>query len=355
MAEITTKIPQPIQRSWQKRAAKPSLRAVLLLWAPATLVAFSIFLPIGYLFIRVFGSDKSLTELIFRGRTLEILGNTAGLAFTVTVACGLIAIPLAWLTTRTDLPLRRLWSVLTVLPLVIPSYVGAYLLVSMFGPVGLLQNWLNTWFGVTRLPSLYGFPGAVLILTLLSFPYTLLSVRAALLGMNPALEEAAHSLGLSAWQVFWRVTFPQMRAGLVAGSLLVSLYVLRDFGAVSFMRYNTFTRAIYVQYQSMFDRSGAAALALVLVLITGLMLGVELYLSQRNPYYGTTTVYSRPPKLLPLGRWRWPAMLFCAAVVGASVAGPAGMLGYWLVRGVQAGEKISTLWPVSGVHFLGVN
>jgi iron(III) transport system permease protein len=254
----------------------------------------------------------------------------------------LIAVPLAWLTTRTDLPFRRVWAVLTPLPLVIPSYVGAYLFASALGPRGLLQQGLEWIFGITRLPDLYGFPGAVLVLTLLSYPYVLLSVRVALSTMDPAIEEASRGLGQSAWATFRRVTLPLLRPALGAGGLLVALYVLRDFGAVAIMRYDTFTRVIYTAYRS-FDRSQAALLALVLVALTLLFLALETRLHPRARYFQSGVGAVRPPTLVRLGAWRWPALIFCGAVVGLSVALPAGLLLYWLVRGLQAGEILPAL------------
>ncbi|MBL1197172.1 MAG: iron ABC transporter permease, partial [Chloroflexi bacterium] len=166
----------------------------------------------------------------------------------------------------------------------------------------------------------------------------------ALQRMDPALEEAARSLGRGPWRTFWSVTLPQMRPAVAAGALLVALYVLRDFGAVSIMRYDTFTRAIYIQYQNSFDRSTAAALALVLVAITLLILLVEVRTRGRARYYSSTAKSSRPPTIVALGRWRWPALIFCASIVMAALVLPTGNLLYWLVRGLGAGEQVNDLW-----------
>ena len=137
--------------------------------------------------------------------------------------------PLAWLTVRADLPFQRAWLVVTALPLVIPTYVGAFAFVAAFGPRGLLQQALAAPFGIERLPEIYGFPGAWLALTLFTYPYVLLTVRAALGRLDPALEEAARGLGLRPWAVFWRVTLPQLRPAIAAGGLLVQ----EDVGAAS--------------------------------------------------------------------------------------------------------------------------
>ena len=91
-----------------------------------------------------------------------------------------------------------------------------------------------------------------------------MSIRAALHRFDPSLEEAARSLGDSGWQTFLRITLPNLRPAITAGGLLVALYTLSDFGAVSLLRFNSFTRAIFVQYLSSFDRSLASLLSLAL-------------------------------------------------------------------------------------------
>jgi iron(III) transport system permease protein len=108
------------------------------------------------------------------------------------------------------------------------------------------------------------------------------------------------------------------------------------------MRYDTFTRVIYVQYRS-FDRSQAALLALVLVVLTVVFLVLEARTQSRARYYQGSTGAARPPTLVRLGLWRWPALLFCAGVVFLSLGLPAGVLAYWLIRGLRAGEAITAL------------
>lgn len=327
---------------WSPIPARSSLSSTLILWVVAGLIAALLLLPIIYLIMRAIGAGEAAWQNLLRARTLQTLARTLWLAGAVTVLSTLIALPLAWLTTRTDLPLRRVWALLTPLPLVIPSYVGAYVLASALGPRGLLQQLLEALVGIERLPSLYGFYGSLITLTLLSYPYLLLSLRAALQRMDPALEEAGRSLGDSQWRTFWKITAPLLRPALGAGGLLVALYTLRDFGAVAIMRYDTFTRVIYVQYQS-FDRSQAALLALVLVVVTLFFIALETRIQQRARYFQGVTGALRPPLLVPLGKWRWPALLFCTAIVFFSLVLPATLLLYWLVRGLTAGEQIAGL------------
>ncbi|HXF64641.1 MAG TPA: iron ABC transporter permease, partial [Caldilineaceae bacterium] len=297
-------------------------------WALSTiagLIALLMLLPLAYLILRAsdVGLDRAL-ELLLRPATLEVIGNSVLLAGLVTALSLLIGLPLAWLTVRTDLPGRHWWSVLCALPLVFPSYVGSYSLVAMMGPRGIVQGWLEP-LGVDRLPSIYGLPGAVWALTIFTYPYLFLSIRAGLRNLDPAQEEAARSLGFGPWGAFWRVTLPSLRPAIAAGSLLVALYVLSDFGAVSILRYNSFTRAIYVTYLGSFDRSLASVLALVLVLLSLALLWLSQRIQGARRYHRAGIGASRRRHPVALDRWTWPALFFCAAVVTGSLILPASV------------------------------
>jgi iron(III) transport system permease protein len=307
-------------------------RAPLSLVLPACAAVALLLLPLAYLLLRAAGDVGRGLRVLTRENTLELLWSTGVLVGAVTLASVTIGVSVAWLTTRTDVPGRRFWAVAAALPLVIPSYVAAFCLLGAFGPRGLLQQLL----GVERLPGIYGFWGALAALTLSTYPYVLLLVSAALRGLDPALEEAARSLGRPPLTVFRRVTLPALRPSIGAGALLVALYTLSDFGVVSLMRYDALTRAIYLQYRSLFDRTPAAVLALVLVALTAAVLWLESRSRRRVAH--TAPGVARRARLHELGRWRWPALAYCAAVVGAFLAVPAVVLGYWLARGVDRAE-----------------
>lgn len=342
--------PESAVKARKYRIPRVSLRRLVFLWIPGLTVAVSLLLPILYLGIRASDGNGRAIENLVRPGTIRILFNSFALAGSVLTTTTLIALPLAWLTVRTDLPFRRLWAVLTALPLVIPSYIGAFLMVSSLGPRGLVQSWLAP-LGVDRLPSIYGFPGALLILTLLSYPYLLLSLRASLMGIDPSLEDAARILGLSPWKSFIRVILPQLRPGLVSGGLLVLLYTLKDFGAVAVMRFDTFTRAIYVQYQSLIDRTGAAALSMLLIGITVLILVFEFSLRNNKTQLSTPGTRHRAV-VVPLGPWRTPAVIFCGLITIFSLILPTATLLYWFFRGIFEGQTIPSLWIAAGNSLL---
>ena len=322
-------------------------RPPLVIWVPALGIAAALLLPPAYLILRTVGSGAEPWELLWRVRVLEVLGRTLLLVAAVTAATILLAVPLAWLTVRTDLPWRRVWAVLTALPLVIPSYVGGFIVIAALGPRGMLQEFLEGPFGVQRLPEIYGFWGAMLTLSLLSYPYVLLTVRAALLRVDPALEESSRGLGYNAWATFFRVTLQQLRPAIAAGALLVGLYTLSDFGAVSLLRYETFTWAIFVQYESSLDRTLGAVLSLALVALALAIVAMESLARGRSRYYSTGPGSVRPPVAVRLGRWRWPSLLYCGIVVAFALVLPISVLGYWLARGVAAGEPFLILWEAA--------
>ncbi|UQX04141.1 iron ABC transporter permease [Streptomyces sp. RerS4] len=297
--------------------------AVLLM--SATLAALFALLPLGYLAVRSLERGPAFArDVIATERTAQLLGHSLMLAAVVVAACLLLGVSLAWLTVRTDLPGARAWSVLTTLPLAVPSYVAAF-------------TWLSA------LPDLAGFGGAALALTLVSFPYVYLPVAAALRGTDPAQEEVSRSLGHGALRTFLRVTLPQLRPAAAGGAVLVALYVFSDFGAVSLMRYDTFTRGIYTSYRAGFDRTPAAALSVVLVVATIALVAAEARTRGRAGHARTGTGTVRPAPPVPLGRWRVPALACCGAVCAVAVVTPLATLGYWLAVGNSATWDPATL------------
>ena len=317
------------------------------LLAPALIVGAALLLPPVYLAVRTLGGGEELWDLLFRVRVAGILGRTLLLVVSVSAACVVLSLPLAWLTTRTDLPWRRVWTVLTSLPLVIPSYVAGFIVVVALGPRGMLQGALEGPLGVERLPSIYGFAGAMLTLTMLSYPYVFLTVRAALQRMDPALEESARGLGLGPLETFFKVVLPLLRPALGTGALLVGLYTFSDFGAVSLLRYETFTWAIFSQYESALDRTLGAGLSLVLMVLALAWVALEFVSRGRSRYHSTSAGASRPPTTIRLGRWRWPALGLCALVSLFALGLPVGILIYWVVRGVAGGEPLDPLWEAA--------
>ncbi|MBI2851615.1 MAG: iron ABC transporter permease [Chloroflexi bacterium] len=315
-----------------------------IIWLPAVAVLLLVLLPLAYLALRTMGAGSDLWGLLFRPRIFQILVRTVLLVVAVSGVSLAVSLPLAWLTTRTDLPLRRVWAVLTALPLVMPSYVAGFVVIAAFGPRGMLQQLLAGTFGLERLPEIYGFPGALLAIAMISYPYTLLTLQASIRGLDYSLEEASLSLGNNGWKTFRRVVLPQLRPAIATSTLLVALYALKDFGAVSLMRYETFTWAIYIQYQTSFDRVLAAGLSTVLVIVAIIILFIEAYTRGTAKYHRVTVGIARQPVYRRLGAWRWPSLVFCSLVVLLTTVLPISVLLYWLIRAMVVGERFDIAW-----------
>ncbi|MCY4063737.1 MAG: iron ABC transporter permease [Chloroflexi bacterium] len=288
-----------------------------------------VLIPIVYLVLGALSAGTDGVDYLVRARTLRIVGNSIGLMLTATLFATLIAVPFAWLTSRSDLPWRRTWLVLGLAAMVIPSYLTAVTYTEAFGPKGILQSILEP-FGVERLPGIKGFAGAALTLTVVTFPYIVLPVRAALLHCDRSLEEAGQSLGLNRWGVFRQIILPQLRPALSAGMLMTALYCLSDFGAVAVMHFNAFTRAIFIQTES-YRMDKASVLALLLVGMTFVLLLLHSRMQLRGRHYRVGTGASRHLELQPLGKWKAPALLFCFSIVFLGVIIPLLVLFSWLV------------------------
>lgn len=291
---------------------RPLRRVPPTLLVPAALTALLALAPIGYLVVRAAeGGSATILRVLARPRTLELAVRSLGLAAVVTVLCVVVGVSLAWLVVRTDLPGRRLFGVLAALPLAVPSYVAAY-----------------TW--VAALPGIAGFGGSVLVLTLCSYPYVYLPVAAALTRMDPAMEEVALSLGRSRMSVVLR----RLRPSAAAGGLLVAMYALGEFGAVSIMRFDVFTTQIYTSYRASFDRTPAAVFGLLLVLITLVIVVAEARTRGRAAYATRGTPARRPPvvrlRAKPL------ALGWAGGIAALAVGFPLVSIGYWLVEGASA-------------------
>ncbi len=287
-----------------------------------------VLIPVVYLVFGALSAGAEGVDYLIRARTLRIIGNSIALMLSATLMATLIAIPFAWLTSRSDLPWRRTWLVLGLAAMVIPSYLTAVTYTEAFGPKGILQSMLEP-FGVERLPGIKGFAGAALTLTMVTFPYIVLPVRAALLHCDRSLEEAGQSLGLNRWVVFRQIILPQLRPALSAGMLMTALYCLSDFGAVAVMHFNAFTRAIFIQTES-YRMDKASVLALLLVGMTFVLLLLHSRMQLRGRHYRVGTGASRNLGVQPLGKWKAPALIFCASIVFLGVVIPLLVLFSWL-------------------------
>jgi iron(III) transport system permease protein len=283
-----------------------------------------VILPVGYVALNAVEAGPSgiLSDLI-RRYTLNLLVNTLVLSVSVTFCAGVIATAAAWCTERCDLPGRRWWRLATALPLAMPAYVSSFAW-SSFGP------------------AFQEMGGAILILTFYSVPLIYLPVCAALRSLDPNFEDVARSLGLGRWRSFGRVVLPQLAPALGGGALLVAAHMLAEFGALSFLRVETFTTAIFDQYTAEFNNQAAALLSGVLLLICIPVALAEASLRRRR-FARISRGSARRRVPVRLGRLTPFVLLGFVALTLLGFVVPLATLGFWVWRGHSTGTGIGDL------------
>jgi iron(III) transport system permease protein len=293
-------------------------------------IALAVLVPVGFLLEQTLavGWDE-IQRLLFRPLVGHLLTNTALLTAVGTAACAVIGVGVAWAVERTDLPGRRAWAVAAALPITVPAFVTSY-----------------GWVSIT--PAVQGFWGACGIVTVAYYPLVYLPVAAVLRVSDPALEEAARSLGLGPWRTFFRVTLPQLRLGLLGGMLLVAIHLLSEFGAFAMLRFETFTTTIYAEYKLSFAGPAASMLASVLVVLCLALLLAELGLRGRGRQARVDSGAARARRPASLGRARWPLCAALGLLVAVGLGVPLATLVYWVASGSSAGISPGELLGATG-------
>ena len=309
--------------------SRHSQRAPLALKVTALITAFLFACPGLYLIWRNITSDSDPLGLLFSEQTLSPLMRTINLTVMVTLSAAILGTGLAWLTIRTDLPSRRVLKLILPLPLVFPTFVGAAAFIRTLNPGGIANNLLEN-IGIDRTLELHGLFGAWLVLTLFTYPYVYLPVAARLKNLPSSLEESARLLGDSGWATFRKVILPQIASSLFAGSLLVFLYTISDFGAVQLMRYDTLTRAIWTTRLN--NQPVSFALALILLSLAAFAVIVETLFSRkfRKPDFATQVEVI----LTPLKKWKSLAVSVSWLIVFLALITPTIALGDWAADGL---------------------
>lgn len=277
----------------------------------ALLVALT-FVPLGYVAWAVVSTGPTrAAELIFRPRVGELLVNTAALVVVTVPLCVVIGVGAAWLVERTDLRGRAGWRPLLVAPLAVPAFVNSYAWVSV-------------------VPSLHGLGAAILVTTLSYFPLVYLPAAATLRRLDPAVEESSRTLGSSSPAVFFRVVVPQLRLAILGGGLLIAIHLLAEYGAFAMLRFDTFTTAIFQQFQATFDGAAGSMLAGVLVVCCLVLLVAEAAARGRIRFARIGSGAPRQAVAVPLRALTLPALAALTVLVALSLGVPTWTITRWL-------------------------
>jgi iron(III) transport system permease protein len=292
----------------------------------AGLLALPVLVVLGNVFAPVSATWSHLAETVLAEYVSNSLLLMAGVAFGVMVG----GISTAWLTVMCRFPGRQVFEWALLLPMAVPAYVMAYAYTDFLQFSGPLQTWLREMTGWG--PREYWFPdvrslgGAVVMLSLVLYPYVYLLARSAFLEQSDSMLEVARVCGYGAWGTFLRVALPLARPAIVAGTALALMETLADFGTVSYFGLQTFTTGIFRAWFSMGDPVAAAQLSAMLLGFVFLVLLVERVTRARAGFHNTSH-RKRLRNLYRLRGWRAAlAVLFCGTPLVLGFLLPSGIL-----------------------------
>jgi len=297
-------------------SARRHQRPGLFIVAVAILLSLLALLPLGFVISVAFETGwPTVKALVFRPRVAELLLNTLLLVVFTLPICAVLGVALAWLTERTTLPGRRIWSLLATAPLAVPAFVQSYAWISL-------------------VPSMHGLGAGVFISVIAYFPFIYLPAAAVLRRLDPGIEDVATSLGTRPLAVFFRVVLPQLKLAIWGGSLLIALHLLAEYGLYAMIRFDTFTTAIFDQFQSTFNGPAANMLAGVLVICCLVLLLLEAGSRGRARYARVGSGSARSQNAYRLGPAATLFGLLLPLVLTALALGvPFITLARWLTLG----------------------
>ncbi len=294
----------------ERRLRRHDFTPYLVLSIPILFLGVFLFVPLGLTFIRAFagpGFDITLDRLslsnfaqFFESRLYaRSLRNSLVVSSLATLFSMAIAVPMAYFVARVRIPARRVVLSLGVLPIIMPSFVGAFSWVIMLGRQGVLRAPIAAVLRLVglELPSIYGIFGIVFVMAVTYYPFVFLLVYGAFRGANPLLEQAAMIMGAPRARIFRTVTLPLVLPSLGAGAILVFILAIGDFGIPAVIGGDQYVMPtlIFFRISGFWDLNGAAAIALVSMAITGGALALQKYVIGRHEYESVGS--ARPEEL----------------------------------------------------------
>ncbi len=316
-------------------------------------------LPVATVVAHVFLPDQGTWAHLVETVLPDYIRNSLLLALGVGLIAPVIGTGTAWLTTLCRFPGQRIFAWALILPLAVPGYVMAYAYTDFLEVSGPLQTWLRQaldlqvghyWF-----PDLRSLGGAIMLLSLVLYPYVYLLARSAFLEQSVCALEVGRTLGYGPWACFWHVALPLARPAIMAGAALVLMETLADYGTVAYFGLPTFTTGIVRALISMGDRTAAAQLSTLLLGSVFLVLLLERWSRRRLRFHHTSSKYRALPRHQLRGGRALLATVACALPLLLGFLLPAALLlRLWL--GVAEGEVDRRFlgWAGNSVTLAGI-
>jgi iron(III) transport system permease protein len=301
------------------------IAAALVLALPVLVVASFVFCPAGEVWRHL--AATMLAEYVTNSMLL-LLGVGAG-----TLVLG---VSTAWLCTLCRFPGRRFFQWALLLPMAMPAYIIAYTYTGMFDFAGPVQSALRSGFGWGYgdywFPRIRSLGGAVVMLSLVLYPYVYLLARAAFLEQSVCVLEVSRTLGCGPWRSFFAVALPLARPAIIAGLTLALMEALADFGTVQYFGVGTFTTGIFRTWFGLGDSGAAAQLASLMMAFVLALIVLERRSRRRARYHHTSRRYRTLPGYPLRGRLAAGAFAACLLPLFFGFLLPSGQLASWVLR-----------------------
>jgi len=302
-------------RIWESRNNPDSGSSA---WNFITLtIALLVSIPIFTIVANLFVSSGDVWQHLASTVLPDYVKNSLWLMVGVGIGVFVIGVGTAWLVTMCSFPGSKQFRWLLILPMAVPAYLLAYTytdFLAFTGPVQNILRGITGWgYGDYWFPNIRSLWGAILLMSLVFFPYVYLLTRAAFLEQSASLLEASRSLGATSVESFFKIALPLARPSIAAGMALALMETLNDFGTVDYFGVQTFTTGIYRTWFGLGERVAAAQLSAFLMLFILFLILLERWSrSKMNTTQSSTGKYKRLT-IYKLSGWKaWASTLFCS-------------------------------------------
>lgn len=328
--EITTKA-QDRRKQRPSRFSGWALGTVglaLVLALPVLVVTGNIFVPAGDVW-------RHLGQTVLQDYVVNSLALMGG----VTIGTLALGLSCAWLASMCQFPGRGIFEWALLLPMALPAYIIAYTYTGLLDFSGPLQSSLREatgWgYGDYWFPEIRSLGGAIVMMSLVLYPYVYLMTRAAFLNQSLCVLDVSRTLGNGPWRTFATVALPLARPAIVAGLSLALMETLADYGTVQYFGVQTFTTGIFRTWYGLDNAPAASQLATVLLGFVFILVALEQVSRRRARFHQTSQRHQDLKRIALRGPKAWAAFALCALAVGAGFALPAGQLLWWSIMVVE--------------------
>ncbi|MBJ2144952.1 iron ABC transporter permease [Vibrio sp. IB15] len=301
------------------------------LWNTSSgLIALLLVFPILAIFTTAVGETNELFSHLMSTVMPTYAYNTVVLVIGTMFLSLLFGIPSAWIMAMCRLPGEKVLQWALVLPLAMPAYIVGYIFTDWFdfaGPVQILLRDLTGWGpGEYWFPDIRTLSGAIIVLSLVLYPYVYLLCRAAFMEQNVSLLQSARLLKCSPWESFRRISLPLVRPSMAVGLSLVAMETIGDFGTVSYFAVNTLTTAVYDTWLGYSSLTAAAKISAIMLVVVILLLSSERYSRRKQKLFQNQFSSSEDFRYDLSGWKKWLAMFWCWGLVCVAFLFPLGQL-----------------------------